>query len=157
MMRERSTRWIEEELARVSEQLGAAQDLERAAQERHGEEDTPEAERLREQRSRLVGELNQRAVEEKGWSPDRAEGGEAPPGCRRAGRLRIGPHPLLPERGYIIHDRTEATVAWVRGVPSPARAAELLAEHGIEWEGDRCPTRSRPCRRRRRGDGRNYR
>jgi len=33
-------------------------------------------------------------------------------------------------------DRAEATVAWVREVPSPARAAELLAEYGVRWEGE---------------------
>lgn len=27
-----------------------------------------------------------------------------------------------------------ATVAWVRRVPTPARAEELLREHGVEWE-----------------------
>ena len=46
---------------------------------------------------------------------------------------------LLPERGYIIHDRVAATVAWVREVPSPALAAELLTEHGVEWEGELLP------------------
>jgi hypothetical protein len=48
----------------------------------------------------------------------------------------VGPHPLLPERGYLLYDRAEATVAWVREVPSPARAAELLAEHGVRWDGE---------------------
>ena len=57
-------------------------------------------------------------------------------GCGRAGKLRIGPHLLLPERGYLLHDRSEGTVAWVRGVPSPSRASEILAEHGVEWEGE---------------------
>jgi hypothetical protein len=27
-------------------------------------------------------------------------------------------------------------VAWVRGVPSPSRASELLAKHGVQWEGE---------------------
>ena len=40
----------------------------------------------------------------------------------------------LHQRGYVLYDRAEATVAWVREVPSPARAAELLAEHGVRWE-----------------------
>ena len=66
--------------------------------------------------------------------PDSTPVGSA--GCGRAGKLRIGPHPLLPERGYLLHDRSEGTVAWVRGVPSPSRASEILAEHGVEWEGE---------------------
>jgi hypothetical protein len=146
----RSTRHLKEELTRLDEELEAARSLERASAERHAREDTPEteavlearrtqAEHLGNKRDWLVGELRRRAVEEMGWAPDGVEDPQAdgaPAGCGRAGRLRIGPHPLLPERGYIIHDRVDATVAWVHEVPSPALAAELLAKHGIEWEGE---------------------
>ena len=48
--------------------------------------------------------------------------------------MSIGPHPLLPERGFVIHDREQATVVWVREIPTPARAEELLREHGVPWE-----------------------
>ena len=89
-----------------------------------------------------MAELRRRAVAEAGWEHDDA-GGAGPDGapvrsagCGRAGKLRIGPHLLLPERGYLLHDRSEGTVAWVRGVPSPSRASEILAEHGVEWEGE---------------------
>jgi hypothetical protein len=144
----RSTRQLEEKLARLEKELLAARDLEHATAERHAREDTPEteavlearrthAEHLGKKREGLVGELRRRAVEEMGWAPDGGPGsGRAPSGGGRAGRLRIGAHPLLPERGYIIHDRVAATVAWVREVPSPALAAELLTEHGVEWEGE---------------------
>ncbi len=152
-MTHRNPRRLEEELARLEEELEAARGLERATEERHAEEDAPETEAVLEarrtrtellagEREGLVGELRRRAVEEGGWTPDDAGGSgvDGEPtrsaGCGRAGSLRIGPHPLLPERGYLIHDRAEGTVAWVRGVPSPARAAELLAEHGVEWEGE---------------------
>jgi hypothetical protein len=145
----RSTLQLEEELAYLEEELKAARSLERASAERHTREDTPETEAVLEarrmqvehlgkKRDGLLGELRRQAVEEMGWAPDddvegpEADGASA--GCGRAGRLRIGPHPLLPERGYIIHDRVDATVAWVREVPSPALAAELLAKHGVEWE-----------------------
>ena len=93
-----------------------------------------EAERLRQRRTRLVKKLNQRAVEEQGWTPDHTEGGEALLDAGKAGRLRIGPHPLLPERGYVLYDRTRVVVAWVRRVPTPARAEELLRKYGVEWE-----------------------
>lgn len=156
----RSTRQsqIEEELVRLEKELEAARGLKVAAEARHAEEDAPETEavlearrtrvaHLRKEHAGLMEELRRRAVEEMGWAPDGAGGtaggtGEgtekdvALPGCGRAGRLRIGPHPLLPERGYLIHDRLDATVAWVREVPSPALAAELLSEHGVEWEGE---------------------
>jgi hypothetical protein len=146
----RSTRQLEEELARLEEELEAARGLERASAERHAREDMPETEAVLEarrtqvehlgkKRDGLLEELRRRAVEEMGWAPDGVEDPEADrasAGCGRAGRLRIGPHPLLPERGYIIYDRVAATVAWVREVPSPALAAELLAEHGVEWEGE---------------------
>jgi hypothetical protein len=142
-----STRQLHEELAWLSAQLEAARDLERAAEERHSDEGMVETEtalegrreevlRLRERRTRLVKELNRRAVAEKGWEPDRNQGGEALPGTGRAGRLRMGPHPLLPERGYVIYDRARATVVWVRRVPTPTRAEELLREHGVLWEGE---------------------
>ncbi len=147
-----STHQLEEGLARLEEELEAAQRLESAAEERHAQEGMEETEavlearrtrteHLRKERASFLEELARRAVVEKGWAPDAAGGPGADgaparsPACGRAGRLRIGPHPLLPERGYLIYDRTEATVAWVRGVPSPARAAELLAEHGVQWEG----------------------
>ncbi len=91
---------------------------------------------LRERRTRLLKELDRRAVAEKGWEPDRNQGDEALPGTGRAGRLRIGPHPLLPERGYVIYDRARATVAWVRRVPTPTRAEELMREHGVPWEAE---------------------
>jgi hypothetical protein len=147
----RSTRQLEEELARLEEELEAARSLERASAERHAREDMPETEAVLEarrtqvehlgkKRDRLLEELRQRAVEEMGWAPDDdvedPEADRASAGCGRAGRLRIGLHPLLPERGYIIYDRVDATVAWVREVPSPALAAELLAKHGVEWEGE---------------------
>lgn len=152
-MAHQGTRQLDEELARLEEELEAARRLESAAEERHAKEGMEEteavlearrtrAEHLRKERAGFLGELRRRAVAEKGWAPDAAGGSGADgaparsPGCGRAGKLRIGPHPLLPERGYLIHDRTEATVAWVRGVPSPARAAEILAEHGVEWEGE---------------------
>ncbi len=141
----RSTRQLEKELALLSEQLEVFRDLERAAEERHSDEGMAEtetalegrkkeAERIRRRRTRLVKEINQRAMEEQGWTPDHTEGGEALAGVGKAGRLRIGAHPLFPERGYVIHDRTRAVVAWVRRVPTPARAEELLREHGVEWE-----------------------
>jgi len=148
-----STRALEGELARLEGELEAARGLEEDAEGRHAEEDAPETEALLEarrtkaeqlagERDGLVGELRRRAVAENGWTPDAAGGsgpdGEPAPssGCGRAGRLRIGPHPLLPERGYLIHDRAEGTVAWVRKVPSPSRASEILAEHGVGWEGE---------------------
>src|SRR3954447_17979542 len=143
-MRHRSRQWLEEELSQTSEQLEIFRALERAADERHAVENTPETEAahegrreeadlLRDWRARLVKEFDRRAVEEKGWTPDRIGGVEVP-GTGRRGRLRIGPHPLLPERGFVIHDRELATVAWVRKVPRPARAAKLLREHGVPWE-----------------------
>lgn len=149
----RSTRRLEGELARLEEELEAARALERTTEERHAREDTPETEtvlearrtrteHLAKEREGLVRELGRRAVEEKGWTPDNAGGTGADgqparsPACGRAGRLRIGPHLLLPERGYLIHDRAKTTVAWVREVPSPAHAAWLLAEHGVRWEGE---------------------
>jgi hypothetical protein len=148
-----STHRLEEDMDRVEQELEAALVLERAAKDRHAEEGLPETEavlearrtrtaHLRKERVGFLEELRRRAVKEKGWKPDAAEDtgrDEAParsPGCGRAGRLRIGPHPLLPERGYLLYDRAEATVAWVREVPSPARAAELLAEHRVRWEGE---------------------
>jgi hypothetical protein len=148
-----STHRLEEEMDRVEQELEAALVLERAAKDRHAEEGLPETEavlearrtrtaHLRKERVGFLEELRRRAVTEKGWKPDAAEdtgtdGAPArSPGCGRAGRLRIGPHPLLPERGYLLYDRAEATVAWVREVPSPACAAELLAEHGVPWEGE---------------------
>ena len=73
---------------------------------------------------------------EKGWEPDRNQGGEGLSGTGRAGRLHIGPHPLLPERGYVIYDRARATVAWVRRVPTPTRAEERIREHGVLWEAE---------------------
>ena len=141
----RSTQLLEEELSRLSEQLEVARESESAAEKRHADENLPETERaqegrreeairLRERRVRLVKELDRRAVEEKGWAPDQTEEGEALPGAGRAGALRIGPHPLFPERGFVIHDRKQATVAWVREVPTPARAEELLRKHGVTWE-----------------------
>lgn len=141
----RSTRQLEKELALLSEQLEVVRDLEHAAEERHSEEGMAEtettlegrkkeAERVRQRRTRLVKELNQRAVEEQGWTADHTEGGEVLVGAGKAGRLRIGPHPLLPERGYVLYDRVRAVVAWVRWVPTPARAEEVLREHGDEWE-----------------------
>jgi hypothetical protein len=143
-LRHRSTRWLEEELSKTSEQLERFRALERAVAERHAAENTPEtdaayegrreeADLLRDWRVRLVKELDRRAIEEKGWAPDRIGGVEVP-GTGRRGRLRIGPHPLLPERGFVIHDRELTTVAWVRKVPTPARAAKLLREHGVPWE-----------------------
>ena len=160
-----STRALEGELARLEEELEAARSIEGAAEDRHAREEAPETEallkarrtqteRLAKEREGLVGELRRRAVAEGGWTPDDAGGtgtdGEPAlsPGCGRAGRLRIGPHPLLPERGYLLHDRSEGTVAWVRGVPSPVRAAELLSEPGVPWEGNSSRTRSRPCQKR---------
>lgn len=99
-----SMRQLREELAWLSVQLEAARDLEHPAEKRHSDEDMAETEAalqgrrevvlgLRERRTRLVKELDRRAVAEKGWEPDRNQGGEALPGTGRAGRLRIGPHP----------------------------------------------------------------
>lgn len=141
----RSTRQLEKELALLSEQLEVVRDLESAAKERHSDEGMAEtetalegrkkeAERVRQRRTRLVKKLNQRAVEEQGWTPDHTEGGKALAGAGKAGRLRIGPHPLLPEQGYVLYDRVRAVVAWVRRVPTPARADEVLREHGVEWK-----------------------
>lgn len=142
---------LEAELARVSEELGAASDLARAAEERHADEKRPEteaardgrreeAERLRGRRAQLVEELvedlDRHIVEKKGWAPGPAGGDEESPESGRAGRLRIGPHPLLPERGFVIHDRQRATVAWVRTIPTPEQAEKLLREHGVLWEGE---------------------
>src|SRR5688572_2203508 len=138
---------------RVGQKLEAVLVFVCGVKERQADEGLPEMEavrvarrtrtaHLRKERVGFLEELRRRAVKEKGWKPDAAEdtgtdGAPArTPGCGRAGRLRIGPHPLLPERGYVLYDRAEATVAWVREVPSPARAAELLAEHGIRWEGE---------------------
>jgi hypothetical protein len=162
-----SARALEEELRHLEEELAAARNLEHSTAKRHAEEGSQEteavlearkiqAEHLQAEREGLVAELRRRAVAEAGWEHD-AAGGVGPDGapvrsagCGRAGKLRIGLHPLLPERGYLLHDRSEGTVAWVRGVPSPSRASELLAEHGVEWEGSSSPTRSRPCPRGRR-------
>jgi hypothetical protein len=148
-----SARALEEELSHLEEELAAARNLEHSTAERHAEEGSQEteavldarkieAEHLEAERERLVAELRRRAVAEAGWEhddagsagPDGAPGRSA--GSGRAGTLRIGPHPLLPERGYVLYDRSEGTVAWVRGVPSPSRASELLAEHGVQWEGE---------------------
>lgn len=142
-----STRQLHEELAWLSAQLEAARVLERAAEERHSDEAMAETEAalegrreevlgLRERRTQLLKELDRRAMTEKGWEPDRNQGGEAVPGTGRAGRLHVGPHPLLPERGYVIYDRARATVAWVRRVPTPTRAEELIREHGVLWEAE---------------------
>ena len=148
-----STGRLRDELGRVEEELGSARLQEYRTGERHDREGTAETEavlgsrrtrteRLEEERGGLVAELGRRAVAGAGWSPDDAggsgpDGGPAPPpACGMAGTLRIGPHPLLPERGWLIHDRSAGTVAWVREVPSPAGASEILAEHGVEWEAE---------------------
>ena len=34
----------------------------------------------------------------------------------------------------MLYDRVRAVVAWVRRVPTPARAEELLREYGVKWE-----------------------
>lgn len=145
---------LEVELAQTSEELDAANALAVAAEERHAEEKRPEteaardgrlkeADRIRERRARLVEELvknlNGRIVEEKGWAPDPAAGDEESPESGRAGRLRVGPYPLLPERGFVLHDRQRTTVAWVRKVPTPERAEKLLREHGVPWEEELLP------------------
>ena len=149
-MAHEGTSRLREELRRVEAELESARFLERLARERHEKEGSSETEAVRgtrrtrtghleEERGGLVDELGRRDVAEGGWRPD-AAGGSPPdgeparsPACGMAGRLRIGPHPLLPERGWIIHDRSEGTVAWVRKVPSPAEASEILAEHGVAW------------------------
>jgi hypothetical protein len=132
-----STRQLHEELAWLSAQLEAARDLEHAAEERHSDEDMAETEAalqgrreevlgLRERRTRLVKELDRRAVAEKGWEPDRNQGDEALPGTgSRAGRLRIGPHPLLPERGYVIYEEGEEVL----------RIAAPVLIHRSAWKG----------------------
>jgi hypothetical protein len=114
-----STHRLQEDMDRVEQELEAALVLERAAKDRHAEEGLPETEavlearrtrtaHLRKERVGFLEELRRRAVKEKGWKPDAAEdtgtdGAPArSPGCGRAGRLRIGPHPLLPERGYLL-------------------------------------------------------
>ena len=165
-MDRRSTRRLREHLGRVEEELAAARLLERQTEElatarllkkqiegRHGREGAAETEAVLEarrtrasnlegERERLVAEIARSTVAEGGWYPDDAGGvgGDweptRSPACGAAGRLRIGPHPLLPERGWIIHDRSEGTVAWVREVPSPAGAAEILQEHGAKWDGE---------------------
>lgn len=152
-MTRRSARWLQEKLRRLEGELEAARDLERATEERHAREGAPETEAVLEarrthaahlgrERKGIAEELRRRAVAEKGWKPDDAGGTGSDGAPTRslargaAGRFRVGPHPLLPERGYLIYDRAEATVAWVREVPSPALAASLLAEHGVEWEGE---------------------
>ena len=72
-----STRQLHEELAWLSAQLEAARDLEHATEERHSDEDMAETEAalqgrrevvlgLRERRTRLVKELDRRAVAEEG-------------------------------------------------------------------------------------------
>ena len=149
----RSTGHVREELSRVEKELAAARLLERQTEERHAREGAAETEAVLEarrtrasnlegERGGLVDELGRRDVAEGGWRPDDA-GGSLPdggparsPACGMAGRLRIGPHPLLPERGWIIHDRSAGTVAWVREVPSPAGAAQILHEHGVAWDGE---------------------
>ena len=148
-----SARALEEELRHLDEELAAARNLEHSTAERHAEEGSQEteavlearkiqAEHLEAEREGLLAELRRRAVAEAGWEHDDAGGvgsdgaSGRSAGCGRAGRLRIGPHPLLPERGYLLHDRSEGTVAWVREVPSPSRASEILAEHGVVWEGE---------------------
>ena len=149
----RSTSQVREELGRVEKELAAARLLERQTEERHAREGVAETEavlearrtrasNLEEERGGLVDELGRRDVAEGGWRPDDA-GGSLPdggparsPACGMAGRLRIGPHPLLPERGWVIHDRSAGTVAWVRKVPSPAGAAQILHEHGVAWDGE---------------------
>lgn len=152
----RSTGHVREELGRVEKELAAARLLERQTEERHAREGAAETEAVLEarrtrasdlegERGGLGDELGRRAVAEGGWRPDDAggtpaDGGPArSPACGTAGRLRVGPHPLLPERGWIIHDRSAGTVAWVRKVPSPAGAAQILAEHGEEWDGKLIP------------------
>lgn len=142
---------LEVELAQASEELEAAKALAHAAEERHADEKRPEtevardgrrkeADRIRERRARLaeelVKDLNGRILEEKGWAPDPARGDEESPESGRVGSLRVGPHPLLPERGFVLHDRQRATVAWVRRIPTPERAEKLLREHGVPWEGE---------------------
>ncbi len=149
----RSTRRVREELGRVEKELAAARLLERQTEERHERGGSAETEAVLEarrtragnlqgERGGLVDELGRRAVAEGGWRPDEA-GGSLPdggparsPACGTAGRLRVGPHPLLPERGWIVHDRSAGTVAWVRKVPSPAGAAQILHEHGVAWDGE---------------------
>ena len=149
----RSTRQVREELGRVEKELASARLLERQTEERHAREGAAETEAVLEarrtrasdlegERGALVDELGRRAVAEGGWRPDEA-GGSLPdghparsPACGMAGRLRVGPHPLLPERGWVIHDRSAGTVAWVRKVPSPAGAAQILHEHGVAWDGE---------------------
>src|SRR5215213_6208431 len=108
-----STHRLQEEMDRVEQELEAALVLERAAKDRHAEEGLPETEavleacrtrtaHLRKERVGFLEELRRRAVKEKDWKPDTAEGtgtDGAPartPGCGRAGRLRIGPTPCFP-------------------------------------------------------------
>ncbi|HEV2741753.1 MAG TPA: hypothetical protein VGV91_01220 [Rubrobacter sp.] len=152
-MDRRSTSLVREELGRVEKKLAAARLLEHQTEERHGREGLAETEAVLEarrtrtghlegERERLVAEIGRRTVAEGGWRLDDAEGA-LPNGeparslaCGMAGRLRIGPHPLLPERGWLIHDRSKGTVAWVRKVPSPAGAAQILREHGASWDGE---------------------
>ncbi len=130
----------------MEKELAAARLLERQTEERHDREGAAETEavlgarrkhtrHLEEERGWLVTEIGRRAVAEGGWRPDDA-GPASSPACGAAGRLRVGLHPLLPERGWIIYDCSGGKVAWVRKVPSPARAAEILQEHGAEWEGE---------------------
>lgn len=142
---------LEVELAQVSKELEAANALACAAEERHADEKRQEteaardgrreeADRIRERRARLAEkltkDLNGRIMEEKGWAPDSAGGDDESPESGKSGRLRVEPHPLLPERGFVLHGRKRATVAWVRRIPTPERAEKLLREYGVPWEGE---------------------
>ena len=162
-----SARALQEELRHLEEELAAARNLEHSAAERHAEEGSQETEAVLEarkiqakhleaEREGLVAELRRRAVAEAGWEHDDAgsTGPDGAPvrsaGCGRVGKLRIGPHPLLPERGYILHDRSEGTVAWVRGCPLLRGRRRSWPSTGWSGRGSSSPTRSRPCPRGRR-------
>ena len=141
-----SARALEEELKHLEEELAAARSLEHSTAERHAEEGSQETEAVLEarkiqakhleaEREGLVAELRRRAVAEAGWEYDDAWGAgpDGAPvrsaGCGRAGSPHRSP-PLLPERGYLLHDRSEGTVAWVRGALSFAGVGDLGRARG---------------------------
>ena len=167
-----SARALEEELKHLEEELAAARSLEHSTAERHAEEGSQETEAVLEarkiqakhleaEREGLVAELRRRAVAEAGWEYDDAWGAgptarRCALRCGRAGSSASVPTPCCPSAA------TSSTTArrgrWRGlGVPSPSRASEILAEHGVEWEGSSSPTRSRPCPRGRRDTRRGVR
>lgn len=119
-MAHQSTRRLEEELARLEEELEAARRLESAAEERHAKEGMGETEavlearrtrteHLRKERAGFLEELRRRAVEEKGLGARRRRRGRG----HRSGR-GSGAIPCMREGGEASHRS-----------PSPAAGARL--------------------------------